>query len=213
MKLILFDSSGTVIDDSETAYHAFKAHFNLYGRDLSFTSFRENFCLPISAFLAKMGMPADALRTFPAIISQTYINSLIYARLLPDVEECLVGLRQKGIRMGIVSATPAQLLWASLRRFGIDGYFEVVLSDASKPSPQPIFQACEKMGIHPDERVVYVGDMEEDMLCAKQAGVTAVGVCRDGSYHDRARLGSQNPKYLISDLRQLPDLLTPSLRW
>ena len=67
---------------------------------------------------------------------------------------------------------------AALRRVGLDGYFEIVLSSAdlgvSKPDPAYYRAVLEACGCDPGA-VVMVGDtFDKDILGAKQAGMRAV---------------------------------------
>jgi len=155
-----------------------------------------------------MDVPETAVREFPTIFNQLYLESLGYVKLFLDVKGCLTTLKQEGIKLGLVSATPSELLWPTLKKLGLIGFFSAIIDDAPKPSPLPIYRACEIIQTN-SERVVYVGDMEEDMLCAKGSGAVSIGICRkNGSYHDRYRLGAQNPSYIVDDLKQLLSLVT-----
>jgi HAD superfamily hydrolase (TIGR01509 family) len=192
------------LDDSFTTWQAFKEYFSLYGRTLSFQAFKKEFCLPCHTFLAKMKIPESAIPEFTKIFNPLYLKSMSYVKLFPEVKETLRILKETGVKIGLVSATPKELLYASVKKFGLREYFETIICNADKPSPKPIQQACEEISIRPDERVVYVGDMEEDIISAKRAGAISIGLCRtNGSYNDRIKLQAQNPNYIVSDLREL----------
>jgi HAD superfamily hydrolase (TIGR01549 family) len=154
-----------------------------------------------------MNVPEKAMHEFPTVFNQLYLESLNYVKLFPDVKECLTTLRQRGIKLGLVSATPSELLWPALNELKLVSFFKVIIGNAPKPSPLPIYQACKIIGIEP-KCVVYVGDMEEDMICARRAGAIPVAICREnGNYHDKTKLEAQNPTYVINDLRELVSLV------
>jgi len=205
---VIFDASGTLVDDSLATWEAFNKFFNLCGlNSLSFETFKEKFCLPCSSFLVKMDVPEKAMREFPMVFNQLYLESLNRVKLFADVKECLLALRRSSIKLGLVSATPSELLWPALEKLRLPRFFKLAIGNAPKPSPLPIYQACEVIGTSP-EHAVYVGDMEQDVICAKRAGAVSIGICREnGSYHDRNRLEAQNPSYVISDLEELLSLV------
>jgi phosphoglycolate phosphatase-like HAD superfamily hydrolase len=49
----------------------------------------------------------------------------------------------------------------------------------------------------------YVGDMEEDMVAGKRAGVYTLAVDRTEAYHPICRLKLHDPDYIITDLNDL----------
>lgn len=209
IEVVLFDANGTLIADLVLVWRAFNKTFELYGiSPLSLEAFKREFCLPCSTFLSKMGLPKNVIQKFSSDFYRFYLESLGYAQLFPDVKGCLTALRKRSIKMGVVSALPKEFLWLILKKLGIVSSFTTIIGDAPKPSPSPINQACKIIGTNP-KHVIYVGDMEEDIICANRAGATPVGICRDnGSYHDKTKLETQNPKYIISDLHELVKLIT-----
>jgi phosphoglycolate phosphatase len=88
-------------------------------------------------------------------------------------------LRQRGLRMGIVSTKYRRRINEVLIREGVRHAFEVVIGGDDvkqhKPHPQGLFEAMEKLECSP-ESVVYVGDSVVDAELAKRAGVPLVVV-------------------------------------
>ena len=210
VEMVLLDASGTIIKDVAGAtLPALNSTFDHFGlRRLSIKDFKEEFSLPCQRFLCKRGMSTYVAKyEFPKVFNSLYLDMLERIEVFPDVAECLAELRQMGVKTGVVSATPKELLLPTLKKLGLNE-FDVILGDCPKPSPLPIYEACAIVGVHPSDRVIYAGDMEEDIICAKQAGVTAVAIDRpEGGYHNKVKLELQQPQYLISDLRQLLRIL------
>jgi phosphoglycolate phosphatase len=75
--------------------------------------------------------------------------------------------------------------------------------DNPKPEPNQVYWLMDKMKVKPDH-VVMVGDHPIDLLCAKNAGVSFVGVLT-GSWgmEQMKKLGPT----VISSVKELPDLL------
>jgi len=95
--------------------------------------------------------------------------------LLP--KEQLVKLRKKHC-LGIVTGRPREETQYTLRKFGVDGMFDVLVvmedypPEKAKPDAYPIKLALEKLDM---QEAVYVGDSTDDIKAAKRAGVEAIG--------------------------------------
>ena len=95
--------------------------------------------------------------------------------VFPEVPGTLQRLKQKGLKLAIVSNGSLRLL---KKRFAPYLHLFDVLVDSKsirhwKPSPIPIYYAIEKLGVSTDE-VVFIGDTIVDLLAAKQAGVKII---------------------------------------
>ncbi|SNZ08828.1 D-glycero-alpha-D-manno-heptose-1,7-bisphosphate 7-phosphatase [Cohaesibacter gelatinilyticus] len=68
-----------------------------------------------------------------------------------------------------------------------------------KPSPKFALEMCKKYSVLPD-RVIYVGDTPSDLLAAKNAGGTAVGVnTGDGPLRDKLRQQGLDKIFTVFD--------------
>ena len=94
---------------------------------------------------------------------------------------------------------------------GLRALFSVVLTRQDvrrlKPHPAPILQAAEAFGVLPAE-VVMVGDMDVDMLAAKRAGATAVGVLT--GFSNEAELRKAGADDVLGSVAELPAWLDGS---
>lgn len=123
-------------------------------------------------------------------------------RVFEEVPEVLSWLRQRGLRLGVVSNWDSRLP-ALLQRLGLDGYFDEVLVSAlegiEKPAPTIFLRASERLGVDPSS-CVHVGDSPlDDVRGAESAGIDAVLVDRWASFENGYRK--------IDDLRGLHELL------
>jgi pyrophosphatase PpaX len=105
---------------------------------------------------------------------------------LHDTLECCAGmdvalaeLKERGHRLGIVTAKRRSTVELAFARVPIEHLFETVVGGDEtaehKPSPEPLLLALERLGALPGE-TAYVGDSPFDMEAAKAAGVAAIGV-------------------------------------
>jgi putative hydrolase of the HAD superfamily len=125
------------------------------------------------------------------------------------VTEVLDRLRAQGYRLGIVSNWSWNLR-NRVVQVGLDRYFEIVWGSAyagcHKPHPAIFRQALGQMALSPD-RALYVGDSyQHDVVGARNAGMDAVLVDRNGA----AAVAGRPDCPAIGDLRGLFDLVVAS---
>jgi len=108
--------------------------------------------------------------------------------LYPEVEEVLLRLKQRNLRLGIVSHRGLILIENSLRRHGIREFFSCVASptEAEAPlgklDPNLWHYAVQRIGVKKEE-AVHIGDEPEtDVAGARQAGLTPILVDRSNMY-------------------------------
>ena len=122
------------------------------GRDLSLELHR-------AAWTSLFGR-AD--RVVPGIAPVLYERVLSQERWLPyaDTEPTLRALRERGVKIGIVSNVPRELA-SIFAAHGLDGFIDAFTHSyevgAEKPDPRIFLAACERLGADPDE-VLMVGD-------------------------------------------------------
>ncbi len=91
------------------------------------------------------------------------------------VRETLLKLKERGLKLGIVSDAPRMQAWLRLAEMNLIEYFDVViaLEDTGelKPSSTPFQRAIERLGFKPDE-FLFVGDNpERDIKGADRMGM------------------------------------------
>lgn len=192
-KAILFDLDGVIIDSLDAWWHALNDTFKKF--DLKEIS-REEFVSKYWGYdlytnLKKANLPIEVGIT----CSRLYKNHLDKIKLHPKAFEILE--RTKDLKKGLVTNTPRDCIKEVLKRFNLEGYFDVIVTgdDVSrgKPNPEIIFKACNYLGVDPEE-VIMIGDTDSDMKAAKLAGCPAVGIGIKGDI-------------TIKDLSELLDIL------
>jgi HAD superfamily hydrolase (TIGR01549 family) len=95
------------------------------------------------------------------------------------MDDALAVLKERGHRLGIVTAKRRLTVDLAFARLPIEHLFETVVggdeTEQHKPHPAPLLLALERMGASPED-AVYVGDSPFDMEAAKAAGLYAIGV-------------------------------------
>lgn len=122
------------------------------GRDLSMELHR--------AAWASLFERAD--RIVPGIAPVLYERVMSQERWLPygDTEPTLRGLRERVVKIGIVSNVPRELA-TIFAAHGLDGFIDAFTHSyevgAEKPDPRIFHAACERLGVDPGETLM-VGD-------------------------------------------------------
>jgi len=123
-------------------------------------------------------------------------NGLVDEPLYPGVAETLAALDEAGWLLGVATGKSDRGLSMCLERHGIAPHF-VTLQTAdrhpSKPHPAMIEAALAETGTEPG-RGMMIGDTSYDIMMAKAAGVTAVGVA--WGYHEREELLAAGADYI-----------------
>jgi phosphoglycolate phosphatase len=125
---------------------------------------------------------ADAARFEPAMrafLSHYRRENGRSARLYPGAREGLEAMRDKGLRLAVVTNKPAAFTVPLLAMTGIAGFFELVVSGDTvarkKPDPMPMRHVCERFAL-PPQRMVAIGDSMNDAIAARAAGIPVMAV-------------------------------------
>lgn len=224
IKAVFLDEGGTLVDDFETTYSIFLElckEFSL--KSVSRKVFAEN-TLPITKLMKIVGLNTD----YKGKILETYMKKAAeknqQAHFFSDVVAAVKTLKERGYSLCIVSQQVKSVIEQHLKGVGLNKYFDCIIgfeeSPEQKPSPIPIIKALERLGLQPSD-AVYCGDMKEDILAGKVAGVMTIGLAREigsydtevhGSYHTREMLESARPDKIVSNLLELVNFLNQNSR-
>jgi len=127
--------------------------------------------------------------------------------MVPGIKGMLERLHGK-YPMAVVSARDDSSTRAFLDQFELTGYFQEIVTaitaEHTKPYPDPILYAAEKMGVAP-EICLMVGDTTVDIRAGKAAGTQTVGVlCGFGERDELERRGAD---MILDSTSELADVL------
>jgi len=110
--------------------------------------------------------------------------------------------------LAVVSARDDKSTRAFLDQFELTGYFQEIVTaitaEHTKPYPDPILYAAEKMGVAP-EHCLMIGDTTVDIRAGKAAGAQTVGVlCGFG---EEAELQRRGADLILKNTSELGDVL------
>jgi HAD superfamily hydrolase (TIGR01509 family) len=217
VRAVLFDIDGTLLDSNDAHAHAWLDSLRGHGRNVPFEQLRSRIgmggdkLLPEVAGIdaeSELGQSINDRRI--AILKAHYLPELAPfpgARLLVD------RLRARGLVCAAVSSSTASDIGDLLRAAGVADLIEHVISsddaDRSKPDPDLIRIALERVDVAPDEAVL-IGDSPYDVEAGVRAGVPVIAL-RCGGFPERDLDGAtavfDGPQDLATKIEASPIVL------
>ncbi len=173
----IFDWDGTVVDSGRTHEYTWIELAKSRKLSLKDDFFNETFGKRNVEIITSILRWTDDLNLVQEMSDQKEIlyRKIVAERGLPlidGVEAFLQSLLDAKIDCAIGSSTPRENLDVSVAKLGFGKYFKAIVAseDVSrgKPAPDVFLTAAERLGLRPDECVVF-----EDSLAGIQAGVAA----------------------------------------
>lgn len=199
---LIFDWSGTLVDDLGPVIDATNAVLEKYGeRPLDREQFRRRFRLPYREFYEEVlpDIPLEELETHfrPAFsASESPVTVLPYAR--EKLEWCAA----LGIRMFVLTSMDSDAFHAQFSEFGFEDYFEATYSGVLDKRVL-IHRILADHRLKPSE-TAFVGDMTHDVETARHGGVSSIAVLT--GYNHPEVLAQVRPDITVPDLGVLRGL-------
>ena len=196
----LFDLDGTLIDSVELILQSYRHTLTIHRGQVP----------PDHIWLAGVGTPLRAqFRAFTddpvelEAMVETYrgFNLEHHDRMVrryPGVLEAVQSLKQRGVRLGVVTSKMRAGTVRGLSVCGFDGLFDVLVGaddvTQHKPDPAPVLHALKLLGADP-AATVFAGDSPHDLVAGRAAGVRTAGVLW-GPF-TREHLAPHDPDYWL----------------
>lgn len=137
----------------------------------------------------------------------------------PGVVELIEALRARGLKLAVATSGEKKAFQhlCELAQINLEKLCDVVVTNAdvqaSKPAPDLIEVACEKLGLSEAECAM-IGDTTHDAQSCKLAGVVCIGVTSGGNSeenlrHAGARLVYENTQRVLDDLDNALEKASP----
>jgi len=206
----LFDMDGTLVDTFMLIYDSFNNALDENGRpQLSKTDFKEKlFGKPVDDTLEDLIGEIDAAGISKLLkdFERHWLKNLDQVKIFKDVALTLKHLKDKGVKLGVVSTSPRDVIDLTLREVGIRSFFDVIIGEEDvenkKPHHEPITTALDQFRV-PPEGAVFVGDTIYDIQAGNNAGCCTVLLLNG---HNEDVLEREKPNVVIDNMRELLDL-------
>jgi putative hydrolase of the HAD superfamily len=123
----------------------------------------------------------------------------------PHVAETLSVLRDRGLKLAVVTDAHNGNALKRLRKAGLEEFFDAIItmdmSGKAKPSPEPFLLCMSKLGVNASETMLIGDSIRRDIEPAKALGMYAVhAVYGDRNFHEGERDGAD---YVIYGIREV----------
>ena len=180
---VIFDFDGTVADTGDGILRSLQYSFEAMGDVVPDLSDLKRFIGPpvYYSYTTFYGISEDKVDLYVKKYRERYREKGIYeSKVYAGVRKLIISLKEKGIKIGIASSKPEQLIYAVSDYLEITNLFDVIVgvkSDNSKHSTKAglITQAMEEMGAEDKNKVLMVGDRMFDIDGAHDAGIKCCG--------------------------------------
>lgn len=195
---LIFDWSGTLVDDLGPTLEATNAVFSLHGRpSMNRDEFRRLFRLPYSEFYEEH-LPGTRLDELEHHFRRAFAESRVPVTVLPHAREKLEWCRERRIRCFVLTSMDRGTFEKQLDDLAMREYFEETYSGVlDKREVIGELLANHQLAAH---QTAFLGDMIHDVVTAKHGGVTSVALL--SGYTHRDVLEVHQPDWLMEDLHE-----------
>ena len=194
----LFDLDGTLTDPGEGITRSVQYALAKFGIDVQ--NRQELFCFigpPLhESFEVYYGFSReDAFRAVDAYREYYGVKGIFENEVYAGVRECLVALKESGVKISLATSKPEGYAKQILEHFGLDGYFDAVAGsnmDGSRTKKAEVVERALMLLGDPDLcECVMIGDREHDVLGGAAHGMDTIGVTFGyGSEQELVRAGA-----------------------
>lgn len=212
-RLAMFDLDGTLMDSVPDLAAAVDKMLMLLGREPAGIARVRDWVGNGSRVLVRRALAdglehdgvADELADEAlALFMQAYAGGHELTTVYPGVRECLDWLREREVKLAIITNKPAQFIEPLLEEKGLTGYFQWLVGGDTlpqqKPDPAALFYVMDKADVVPEESL-FVGDSRNDVRAAKAAAVPCVALTY--GYNHGESIADEQPALVLDDLREL----------
>lgn len=213
LKAVIFDLDGTLGDTIALCVESFRrcAHEHT-GRAPSAQEVLARFGVSDRGVLAALlGMsPEDPQLPVPRL-AQIYeeLHAQYAPAPFPGVVDMLHRLRDKGLRLALITGKEAFTAQPTLTRFGMQGVFDELLygTPTHNCKAESIAGLMQRWQLSADE-VVYVGDAPSDIEQSHRAGIRIISAAwATSAKAESSACEALNPEYRLYDISDLEPLL------
>ncbi len=212
-RLVMFDLDGTLMDSVPDLAAAVDKMLMLLGREPAGIERVRDWVGNGSRVLVRRalagqldhdGVSDELADEALALFMQAYAGGHELTAVYPGVRECLDWLREREVKLAIITNKPAQFIEPLLEEKGLAGYFQWLVGGDTlpqqKPDPAALFWVMDKAGVAPGESL-FVGDSRNDVRAAKAAAVPCVALTY--GYNHGEPIANEQPALVLDNLREL----------
>ncbi len=199
IKAVILDWSGVVSDDLALVYGITGKIFSKLGKPfMTMEEFRERFDLPYMDFYRSMGVTLGRA-DMDGMYKRFFLEDGKKAKPFPFAKSMLLWLKERGIKLSVLSSHPREFLEKEITEYGLEGLFTHTIGGAHDKR-EVIESLVKKIDAEKGE-IVFVGDMAHDIETGNLAGIMTAAVL--SGYHPKEKLKGKEPNFIMNDIRDL----------
>jgi phosphoglycolate phosphatase-like HAD superfamily hydrolase/ADP-ribose pyrophosphatase YjhB (NUDIX family) len=200
---IIFDWSGTLMDDLPAVWRATNQVFKQAGVDeLTLDQFRSEFCLPFTHFYERY-VGHVALPQLEEWFHHQFREVQHLAQELPHAREFLQFCRERGLRTILLSTIHRDHFAVQSASTGFDRFLDHPYIEVWDKRTK-ICEILENHGLKAHE-TLFVGDMQHDIETARHGGILSCAVLT--GYNRLDQLRASEPDLIVEHLGELREIL------
>ena len=204
----IFDLDGTLLDSMYIWEHAADRFLEKHGREAPahlLETLKPMSLTETAEYLnAAFHLEQTTQTTIEEIKAGVAAEYDFHAALKPGVKAFLQEMRRRGARLCVATASEEEHVEAALRRLGVRGYFEGIVTctgvGAGKTDPRVFLEAARLVGAPSPQEAVVFEDALHAILTAKGAGFRVVAVEDPSAEGNRKEIRQAADCYLKSFL-------------
>jgi len=196
---IIFDWSGTLVDDLPPVLEATNAVMRAFGRaELSREEFRAQFRLPFLHWYEEV-LPGVTPEALDRVFLAAFAASREPVTVLPHAREFLECCAAAGTRMFVLSSAPQYAVEEQAAALGLRHYFEHLYAGV-RDKRERIAAILRERALEAGHTLL-IGDMRHDIHTARAGGIPAVAVLT--GYEFPHVVAEAEPDLTVNDLAEL----------
>ncbi len=196
---IIFDWSGTLVDDLPPVLEATNAVMRAFGRaELTREEFRAQFRLPFLHWYEEV-LPGVTPEALDRVFLDAFAASREPVTVLPHAREFLHCCAGAGTRMFVLSSAPQHAVEQQARELGLHEYFEHLYAGVRDKRERIGGILHERALVR--EHTLLIGDMRHDIHTARAGGIASVAVLTGYEYPEV--VAEAEPDLTVNNLAEL----------
>lgn len=211
---LFFDFDGTVINSIEAIVLSMNETFQSFGLEAPSEKVIRSYIgvpiekIPYLDIAEKDGISGEQIVTkYREIYKGSYGRTHIH--IFDGMKDMLLELKDKKIKMGIVSSKATEPLLMNLADTDMENIFDVVVGSDQvknyKPLPETVFLCAHKIGLEDARQALVIGDAYHDIEMGHRAGMNTCAVSWGAGTEEE--LKNTKPTYYVERVDELRKLL------
>ena len=213
-EIILFDLDGTLTDSAPGITRSVQYALHKSGIEEPDLSKLTRFVGPplADSFTEYYGFTKEQCELGYQYYRERYeVTGLYENSVYPGVQDALIGLKNRGMRLAVATAKPEYMAEQIIRHFHLEQYFDliagVIIGGSRTTKTQVIAYALEQLEVKDKSKVLMVGDRRHDIKGAIENEIDSVGVLY--GYGSREELETAGATLIAEQAEDIVPVIIP----